>query len=157
MRPRLSLTFLASLVLVPAIGQAGVLEETNLDDYQYETSESGAVPYTVGTIYAESVQLDFCLEGRQLTLLKTGQTIAMQPDDYIVINDGVMRRKKHQKPADGARERARMSSRAGKGNENENQNGNANHLGHAFDVRAVNFCASPDPGSEHTISNRRIP
>jgi hypothetical protein len=93
MKQNLLLMFLASFMLVPAVGQAGVLENMDLDDYQYETSESGAVPHTVGTIYAESVQLDFCVEGCQLKLLKTGQTITMQPDDYIVINDGVMRRK----------------------------------------------------------------
>jgi hypothetical protein len=93
MKQGLLLMFLASLMLVPAAGQAGVLENKDLDDYQYETSEPGAVPHTLGTIYAESVQSDFCVEGCQLKLLKTGQSITMQPDDYIVISDGVMKRK----------------------------------------------------------------
>jgi hypothetical protein len=93
MKQSLLLIFLAGFMVLPAVGQAGVLENMDLDDYQYETSELGAVPHTVGTIYAESVQFDFCVEGCQLKLSKTGQTITMQPDDYIVINDGVMKRK----------------------------------------------------------------
>jgi hypothetical protein len=93
MKQSLLLMLLASLMLVPAAGHAGVLENMDLEDYQYETSEPGAVPRTVGTIYAESVQSDFCVEGCQLKLVKTGQTMTMGPDDHVVISDGVMKRK----------------------------------------------------------------
>jgi hypothetical protein len=94
MKQSMLLMFLASLMLLPAPGQAAVLENRDLEDYQYETSEGGEVPHTLGTIYAESVQSDICVDGCRLKLLKTGQTITVGPDDYIIISDGVMRRKK---------------------------------------------------------------
>jgi len=93
MKPKLLLVIIAAFILVPAVVYAGVLENADLDDYQYETFGPGGVPLAGGTIYSESVQSNFCVEGCILKLLKTGQTVTMQPDDYIVINDGVMKRK----------------------------------------------------------------
>lgn len=93
MKQRVFPVLLTALILIPGVVQAGVLENMDLDDYQYETYGPGGIPLSSGTIYAESVQSDFCVEGCQLKLLKTGQTMFMQPDDHIVISDGVMKRK----------------------------------------------------------------
>jgi hypothetical protein len=93
MKVKLLLALLGAFVLMPCGAQAGVLENMDLDDYQFQTFGPGGVPLAGGTIYSESVQSNFCVEGCILKLLKTGQTITMQPDDYIVINDGVMKRK----------------------------------------------------------------
>ena len=93
MKPKLSLAFIGVLVLLPWLAHAGVLENLDLDDYQYETFGPGGTPLTGGTIYSQSVQSDFCPEGCILKLLRSGQTMIMQPDDYIVITDGVMKRK----------------------------------------------------------------
>ena len=93
MKTKLLLILIVALMFIPYVTHAGVLENADLDDYQYETFGPGGVPLAGGTIYSESVQSNFCAEGCILKLLKTGQTITMQPDDYIVINDGVMKRK----------------------------------------------------------------
>jgi hypothetical protein len=93
MKPSLLLVIMGIFVLMPCMATAGVLENTDLDDYRYETFGPGGMLLTSGTIYSQSVQSDICNDGCQLNLLKTGQTITMQPDDYIVINDGVMKHK----------------------------------------------------------------
>jgi len=93
MKPKLSLALIGLLALLPCLAHAGVLENLDLDDYQYQTFGPAGTPLTGGTIYSQSVQSDFCLEGCSLKLLRTGQTIIMQPDDFIVISDGVMKRK----------------------------------------------------------------
>ena len=86
-------TLIAVLMFIPCVTHAGVLENGDLDDYQYQTFGPGGIALTGRVIYSQSVQGDFCVEGCILELLKTGQTITLQPDDYIVISDGVMKRK----------------------------------------------------------------
>ena len=93
MKVKLLLALMGAIALIPCVVQAGAIENMDLDDYQYETFGPGGMPLTRGTIYSESVQSNFCVEGCILKLLKTGQTITMQPDDTIVISDGVMTRK----------------------------------------------------------------
>jgi hypothetical protein len=93
MKVKLLVALMGALALIPCVIQAGVLENGDLDDYQYQIFGPGGVPLAGGTIYSQSVQADICVEGCTLKLLKTGQTITMQPDDTIVINDGVMQRK----------------------------------------------------------------
>lgn len=93
MKRGLVLALLLALVFVPCVVQAGVLENADLDDYRYEAFGPGGALLTSGIIYSQSVQLDVCADGCLLKLLKTGQTIDMQPNDYILINDGVMKRR----------------------------------------------------------------
>jgi len=93
MKAKLLATLIAVLIFIPCVTHAGVLENGDLDDYQYQTFGPGGIALTGGVIYSQSVQGDFCVEGCILKLLKTGQTITLQPDDYIVISDGVMKRK----------------------------------------------------------------
>lgn len=90
MKTKLLVALLGALVLNPYVAHAGVLENADLDDYRYETFGPRGAPLSAGVIYSQSVQGSFCVEGCILKLLKTGQTIAMQPEDTIVINDGVM-------------------------------------------------------------------
>jgi hypothetical protein len=93
MKTRLLLIPIVGLMFIPHVTHAGVLENADLDDYRYETFWPGGAPLAAGVIYSQSVQGDFCVEGCILKLLTAGQTITMQPDDYIVISDGVMKRK----------------------------------------------------------------
>ena len=93
MKVKLLLALMGAIALIPCVVQAGAIENMDLDDYQYQTFGPGGIPLTGGVIYSQSVQGDFCVEGCILKLLKTGQSITMQPDDTIVINDGVMKRK----------------------------------------------------------------
>ena len=93
MKAKLLATLIAVLMFIPCVTHAGVLENGDLDDYQYQTFGPGGIALTGGVIYSQSVQGDFCVESCILKLLRTGQSITMQPDDTIVINDGVMKRK----------------------------------------------------------------
>jgi len=84
---------LAASILMPCITQAGTLENLDLNDYSYVTYGPGGGYLSYGIIYSESVDYEVCDAGCNLSLLNTGQTITMKPDDYVVIRDGVMKRK----------------------------------------------------------------
>ena len=47
---------------------------------------AGAQPHS----RQEHAQVDFCFLGCQVTLLTTGQTVSVGPQDTVVIDDGVM-------------------------------------------------------------------
>jgi hypothetical protein len=55
MKPSRLLAFTGAFMLIPCVGQAGVLENMDLVDYQYETFGPGGIPLAGGTIYSESV------------------------------------------------------------------------------------------------------
>ena len=80
---------IVSLSLVTVI-QAGTFENTDPDPYKYEATIDGVPSY--GTIYGNSALYDFCNHGCALKLIESGQTIEMQPEDHIVIDDGVLKR-----------------------------------------------------------------
>ena len=73
---------------------AGTFQNGDSYAYDYEIVSNGE--RLKGTIYDESTLYGFCDTGCRLTLTQTGQTIYMQPDDYIIIDNGVMK----EKPAD---------------------------------------------------------
>ena len=79
---------------MPAGVQAGTLENLGFDDYKIVvTSERGKPVYQ--TVYGQSSLYGICRYGGcRIELLATGQTIDVKKrDDYIVIEDGVMKRK----------------------------------------------------------------
>ena len=94
--------FLAALfvafILVPSAMQAGTLENSDLDGYRYQTFGPQGARFSGGVqsgiIYSESVVYDICPAGCELRLSTTGQTITMEPDDYVIINHGVMNKRK---------------------------------------------------------------
>lgn len=69
--------------------RAGTLENTDLDEYRIEVDEGGRIYQVIA--YGQSRLMGICDYGGEVTLIKTGQTIKMNPDDYVVIEDGVMR------------------------------------------------------------------
>jgi hypothetical protein len=70
--------------------QAGTFENTDPDPYKYEATIDGVPTYC--TIYGNSSLYGFCNNGCVLKLIDTGQTIAMQPDDYVIIDNGELKR-----------------------------------------------------------------
>jgi hypothetical protein len=88
---RFGLIPMAVLALfLPAVLQAGTFQNTDLDDYKYEAIINGVPTY--GTLYGNSTLYGFCNNGCVLKLIASGQTIEMDPDDHIVIDDGTMQR-----------------------------------------------------------------
>jgi hypothetical protein len=63
MKAKLLATLIAVLMFIPCVTHAGVLENGDLDDYQYQTFGPGGIALTGGVIYSQSVQGDFCVEG----------------------------------------------------------------------------------------------
>ena len=47
-------------------------------------------PYASSYRVIENAQVEFCFLGCQVTLLTTGQTVSVGPQDTVVIDDGVM-------------------------------------------------------------------
>ena len=70
---------------------AGTLQNTDLDEYRIRVNAGGSVYESVA--YGQAYLYNVCDYGGEVTLIKTGQTIKMNSDDYIVIEDGVMKRK----------------------------------------------------------------
>jgi hypothetical protein len=80
---------IVSLSLSTAI-QAATLENTDPNPYQYEATIDG-VPF-YGTVYGNSALYNICDHGCVLKLIDSGQTIEMQGDDHIIIDDGELKR-----------------------------------------------------------------
>ena len=81
-------------LLASNICMAGTFENGDSYPYDYEVTTGGKT--LKGTIYGDSIMYGFCDGGCRLTLLKSGQTIYLNPDDHIIIDRGSMRLK----PAD---------------------------------------------------------
>jgi hypothetical protein len=84
------ITMVVIALFLPTILQAGTFENTDPNDYQYEVIINGVPAY--GVLYGNSALYGFCNEGCVLKLTASGQTIQMEPDDHIVINNGTMQR-----------------------------------------------------------------
>ena len=79
------------LLLASNICMAGTFENGDSYPYDYEVTAGGET--LKGTIYGSSTMYGFCNGGCRLTLLKSGQTIHMNPDDHVIIDNGSMRLK----------------------------------------------------------------
>ena len=87
----------AAIIFVPCLMQAGTLENSDLDGYRYQTFGPQGARFSggvqSGVIYSESVVYDICPAGCELRLSTTGQTLTMEPDDYVIIDHGAMKKK----------------------------------------------------------------
>lgn len=92
MRSKLLLGLLTACILFPAVTDAATLENADLDDYRIQVIANG-VPLSPGVINGGSTLYDVCDVDCEIRLLKTGQTISVQPGDYIIIDNGLMKRK----------------------------------------------------------------
>ena len=83
---------------MPCITRPGTPENADLDGYRYQTFGPQGARFSgrvqSGVIYSESVVYDICPVGCELRLSTTGQTITMEPDDYVIIDHGVMKKTK---------------------------------------------------------------
>ena len=90
MKGMLYLSVVIVSLTLPTVIQAGTFENTDPDPYKYEAIIDGVPSY--GTIYGNSALYDFCSHGCVLKLIDNGQTIKMQPDDHVIIDDGELKR-----------------------------------------------------------------
>jgi hypothetical protein len=93
MRRALLVGLMVACLFLPVAASAGTLENQDLQEYKYELIGADGYPISNGIIYGESVLYGICEMGCWVRLVDTGQTIAMKPGQYIIIEDGVMRPK----------------------------------------------------------------
>ncbi len=80
---------LAPALLLPAAGFAAVLQNTDSQSYDLQITETGR-PYANRYTIVENAQVDICFSGCEMTLVSTGQTVRVGPNDTVVIDSGVM-------------------------------------------------------------------
>jgi len=78
---------IACLLVTGGPVSAATLTNSDGESYVVEANVDGQI-YAVTIIDGATISL--CDYGCELRLVKTGQTIAVQPSDSIVIDDGVM-------------------------------------------------------------------
>ena len=83
-------TFLAlATLLVLGVAWAASLQNTDSQAYELVITEPGrgyGSPYRI----IEHSQVEMCFLGCEMTLLSTGQTVSVGPQDTVVIDNGVM-------------------------------------------------------------------
>ena len=85
-----SVIFLMILTLAgPFAVSAATLQNTDSQAYDLQIQESGR-PYGSQYQVIENAQVDICFNGCEMTLLSTGQTVRVNPNDSVVIDNGVM-------------------------------------------------------------------
>jgi hypothetical protein len=91
MRRALLVGLMVAFILLPFVAAAGTLENQDFQEYKYELVGTDGFAISNGIIYGQSTLYGICDMGCWVRLMDTGQTIAMQPGAYIIIEDGVMR------------------------------------------------------------------
>ena len=82
--------FLPMLALLTSVTVwAATLQNTDSQAYDLQIQESGR-PYSSQYQVIENAQVDICFNGCEMTLLSTGQTVRVNPNDSVVIDNGVM-------------------------------------------------------------------
>ena len=73
---------------------AATLKNGDSQKYKYKLTSEGGDPQNVvwGTVDDRST-VHICKFGCELTLVDTGQTITVGPDDHVIIDKGVMKLK----------------------------------------------------------------
>jgi hypothetical protein len=85
-----SVIFLMILTLAgPLAVFAATLQNTDSQEYDLQIQESGR-PYGSQYRILEHSKVDICFYGCQITLLRTGQTVSVNPDDSVVISNRSM-------------------------------------------------------------------
>jgi len=73
----------------PLSAFAATLQNTDSQAYNLQIQEFGR-PYSSQYQVIENAQVDICFNGCEMTLLSTGQTVRVNPNDVVVIDNGVM-------------------------------------------------------------------
>lgn len=78
-------------LFLPTKSNAGTLENTDFQEYNIQmTYDNGEISHE--PIYSQSTSY-ICDYGCTLELMETGQKIEMQPNDTIIIENGVFKKK----------------------------------------------------------------
>ena len=83
----IAITLLA--VSIPLIIKAGTLENADSDSYKYQIKIGDK--YFDGHIDDRSTLYGICDYGCTLILVESGQSVYMKPDDYVIIEEGVLK------------------------------------------------------------------
>jgi hypothetical protein len=86
---KLLVLLMAQVLLLPAAGLAAALQNTDSQSYDLQITETGR-PYASQYTIVENAQVDICFSGCVMTLVATGQTVRVGPNDTVVIDSGVM-------------------------------------------------------------------
>ena len=82
--------FLPMLALLTSVTVwAATLQNTDSQAYDLQIQESGR-SYSSQYQVIENAQVDICFNGCEMTLLSTGQTVRVNPNDSVVIDNGIM-------------------------------------------------------------------
>jgi hypothetical protein len=82
------------LFFLPVEIKAGTLENLDFQEYNIQmTYDNGQISHE--PIYGQSTSY-ICVYGCTLELMETGQKIEMHPNDYIIIENGVLKRKENE-------------------------------------------------------------
>jgi hypothetical protein len=85
-----SILFLTMLTLITSVtGWAATLQNTDSQSYNLQILEAGR-PYPRQYTIIENAQVEICFSGCMMTLVATGQTVQVNPNDSVVIDNGVM-------------------------------------------------------------------
>jgi hypothetical protein len=68
---------------------AATLQNTDSQEYELQIQESGR-PYGSQYRMIEHAKVDICFNGCEMTLLSTGQTVRINPNDAVVISNRIM-------------------------------------------------------------------
>jgi len=77
------------VLIVPVTVWAATLQNTDSQSYELRILELGR-PYSSDYRIVENGQVEICFNGCQMTLVRTGQTVDVNPKDSVVIDSGVM-------------------------------------------------------------------
>jgi hypothetical protein len=86
------LRWVAALLMTGMVwtgGHAASLQNTDSQAYNLMISEPNR-PYSTSYQVLENAQVEICYLGCTMTLLATGQTVEVGPQDTVVIDDGAM-------------------------------------------------------------------
>jgi long-subunit fatty acid transport protein len=85
-----SILFLTMLTLLTSVPVwAAPLQNTDSQAYELQIQESGR-SYSSQYRIIENAQVEICFNGCAMTMLATGQTVQVNPNDSVVIDSGVM-------------------------------------------------------------------
>lgn len=88
MKKALLLTWIAAM-LAHDLAPAATLQNTDSQSYDLQIVEIGR---SFGSQYRiiENAQVEICFSGCMMTLVASGQTVRVNPNDTVVIDSGVM-------------------------------------------------------------------
>jgi long-subunit fatty acid transport protein len=88
MKKILFLIWIAGL-LAPGAAFSATLQNMDSQAYELQIQESGR-SYSSQYRIIENAQVEICFNGCAMTMLATGQTVQVNPNDSVVIDSGVM-------------------------------------------------------------------